>query len=97
MNLENDIKERLEEVLDQHFPKVEEEGPEKIAVRRGAALVLFAQAVIEIKKVIIAFGGCESCYGKGYSTIANEGGGTPRMRFCSCDRGKGLFELWKLN
>ena len=34
----------LEEVLDEQFPKVEEEGAEKIAMRRGAALVLFSYA-----------------------------------------------------
>ena len=35
---------RLEKVLDEQFPKIEEEGPEKKANQRGAALVLFAEA-----------------------------------------------------
>ena len=35
---------RLERILDEQFPKIEEEGPEKKANRRGAALVLFAEA-----------------------------------------------------
>lgn len=35
---------RLEEVLDEQFPKIEEEGPEKKANRRGAALILFVEA-----------------------------------------------------
>ena len=36
----------LEEVLDEYFPKVEEEGEEKIRTKRSEALVLFAQANI---------------------------------------------------
>ena len=34
----------LEKVLDEQFPKVEEEGLEKQEMRRGAALVLFGEA-----------------------------------------------------
>lgn len=34
----------LEEVLDEHFPKIEEEGEAKRANRRGAALMLFTEA-----------------------------------------------------
>ena len=34
----------LEEVLDEYFPKIEEEGEEKRANRRGAALMLFNEA-----------------------------------------------------
>ena len=34
----------LEKVLDEQFPKVEEEGLEKQEMRRGAALVLFGMA-----------------------------------------------------
>ena len=34
----------LEKVLDEQFPKVEEEGLEKQEMRRGAALVLFGKA-----------------------------------------------------
>lgn len=43
-------RERLEDVLDEHFPKIYEEGKEKRLNKRGAALMLFGQAVIEIKK-----------------------------------------------
>jgi len=34
----------LEDVLDKYFPKVEEEGPEKKAMKRGEALMLFTEA-----------------------------------------------------
>ena len=36
----------LEKVLDEYFPKIEEEGPEKIANKRGPALALFSEAVV---------------------------------------------------
>ena len=52
-----------------------------------------------------AFGGCKNCYGKGYATTIEFAGSSedfggektsewqlPRMRFCSCDRGKALKE-----
>lgn len=109
MSALTDFKRRLEEVLDEHFPKVEEEGPEKEAVRRGAGLCLFAEAIIEANKLVIAFGSCEKCYGKGYNTQqvgAGEGYSDfgPHERFvesephiqvnyCSCSRGKQLKEL----
>ncbi len=53
-----------------------------------------------------AFGGCKKCYGKGYFTVLEHISGRgetdfgngdttifeelPRMRFCTCERGKGL-------
>ncbi len=44
--LERDQKffEELEEVLDEYFPKVEEEGEEKRLMKRGEALMLFSAA-----------------------------------------------------
>ena len=46
------MKLRLEEVLDEHFPKIYEEGPEKIAVKRGAALMLYGEAMMLAKDAI---------------------------------------------
>lgn len=96
-------KEDLEVVLDEGFPKVEEEGPEKIAMKRGPALAIYAEAIMLMHKIITAFGGCEKCYGKGYGTETTFSGGgygsrqflkkNPSMRFCSCDRGKQLAEI----
>lgn len=43
----------------------------------------------EIEKVKKAFGGCEKCYGKGYSTqIDPLHSDTTRINTCVCDRGK---------
>lgn len=93
----------LEVVLDQGFPKVEEEGPEKVAMKRGPALALFAEAVYRTMKIVAAFGGCEKCYGKGYGTETTftEGGygsqafrkKMPSMNLCSCERGKQLGDI----
>ena len=96
--IENDIKIRIEGVLDNGFPKIEEEGPEKIANKRGPALVLFACAMMEIRQLIKAFGGCTLCYGKGYSTQQVKAeGDDPRMitvyNSCTCDRGKQIDKL----
>ena len=48
-NIEKVIKKfkiELEEVLDEYFPKIEEESPEKIANKRGQALALYSTAVL---------------------------------------------------
>jgi hypothetical protein len=93
------FKDDLEAVLDEGFPKIHEEGPEKIANKRGPALALFAEAVLRTRKIIAAFGGCEKCYGKGYGTETTFSGGryflkkNPSMRFCSCERGMQLAEI----
>mgnify|MGYP001560853157 CR=1 FL=1 len=39
-------KEKLEAVLDEYFPKIEEEGEEKRLNKRGAALMLYSEAVL---------------------------------------------------
>ena len=90
-------------VLDQEFPKVHEEGPEKVAMKRGPALALYAEAVIRTMKIVQAFGNCDKCYGKGYGTETTFSGGgygsrtflkkNPSMVFCSCDRGTQLAEI----
>jgi hypothetical protein len=54
-----------------------------------------------------AFGGCKKCYGKGYATTLDFTVGSadfqgdveymkqnPIMRFCDCERGKQLQNLW---
>lgn len=46
------FKTKLEEVLDEYFPKIEEEGPTKIANKRGPALVLFSEAVILARQAV---------------------------------------------
>lgn len=96
-------KEDLEKVLDEGFPKIHEEGPEKVANKRGPALALYAEAIVIMHKIIIAFGGCEKCYGKGYGTETTFSGGgygsrqflkkNPTMQFCDCSRGKQLAEI----
>lgn len=43
---------KLEETLDEYFPKIEEEGKEKQANNRRAALVLYATAVILAKEAV---------------------------------------------
>ncbi len=45
----------------------------------------------EVDKTKKAFGGCEDCFGKGYSTQMDpRGSGTTNMNTCKCDRGKQL-------
>lgn len=96
-------KERLEDVLDEGFPKIHEEGPKKKANKRGPALALFAEATSIILEIMRAFGGCTKCYGKGYGTqtlnykesadfIGDKTTYTkaPTMVFCTCDRGRDL-------
>lgn len=47
MNLEDQYKEELEEVLDKYFPK------DSDGVARGEALVLFAEAMTRIRRLVI--------------------------------------------
>jgi hypothetical protein len=82
MSLEGDCRQELEAVLEDHFP----EG----VIGRGDAVAIFAHAMSLIHKTIKAFGGCESCYGKGYATSAEIG---RRLSFCACDRGMQLERL----
>lgn len=96
-------KEDLEKVLDEGFPKIHEEGPAKIANKRGPALALYAEAICIMHKITIAFGRCEFCYGKGYgteTTFIDGGYGSkefrkkmPSLKLCTCDRGKQLGEI----
>lgn len=79
----------LEEVLDEYFPK--DHPPQDSG--RAKALVLFALAMGSIRKTIKAFGGCEKCWGKLFTTQTIDG--TLRMNFCSCERGKQLADLWE--
>ena len=46
---------KLEDVLDAGFPKIEEEGAEKIANKRNPALMIYATAVIELKKALSTY------------------------------------------
>ncbi len=100
--LEHDIRTRLEDVLDQYFPKGESHG-------RGQALLLFAHAMVEIVQLIKAFGGCTKCYGKGYGTqtaFAHTSADLPGdvdyseqlpvIVPCTCQRGKQIKVLLKL-
>ncbi len=55
-----------------------------------------------------ACGDCKNCYGKGYATVLEHASGSgdffeeeicvemPRMRFCTCERGKALKSEIKL-
>lgn len=42
----------LEKVLDEHFPKIEDEGPKKVANKRGLALMMYAEAVIAFRAAL---------------------------------------------
>lgn len=79
MSLEGIIKEDLEDVLDAQFPKGK-------CKERGAALLLFAEAMLKIRETIKAFGSCEKCYGKGYYTTAEKQDGY--FVACTCARGE---------
>ena len=92
MSVVQDFKDHLEGVLDDGFPKIDEEGPEKVANKRGQALAIFAEAVIQVRKIVQAFGGCEKCFGKGYATQHLPTG--EKMNFCSCERGAQLEKLF---
>lgn len=83
--LEQNCNDELLEVLEAYFPKGE-------SISRGAALVLFAEAMTHIRTIIKAFGGCESCYGKGYSTSAEIG---MQLNYCTCDRGSQLERIMR--
>lgn len=89
MKLEQDIKTRLEDELDDRFPKGK-------CKERGQALMLFATAMIEVKDVIKAFGKCTYCFGKGYGTQTVYASSSrhdekmPTLVFCKCERGKQL-------
>ena len=54
-----------------------------------------------VKETEKAFGGCKTCYGKGYSTSLEINGlsdgdiFTPIIYFCGCSRGKQLEIFWK--
>ncbi len=49
---ERKFRDDLEEVLDEYFPKIEEEGEAKRANKRGAALMLYSEAVILARKYV---------------------------------------------
>ena len=54
-----EFKDELEETLDEYFPKVEEEGAKKRAMKRGEALALFSMAIVGLRKQLpaaISFG-----------------------------------------
>lgn len=83
-SIESQAKAELEAILDKYWPKNETEN-------RGQALVLFAEAMVQIRKAVKAFGGCTKCYGKGYATqmLSPEAGES--IRVCDCDRGNQLL------
>lgn len=85
--LEKDVRARLRGTLDKSFPE-DARGAEGKA--RARAEVLFADAMVEVREVVKAFGGCELCYGKGYSTSAERG-----IIPCSCNRGLQINRLLK--
>jgi len=100
------VRERLQETLDAHFPKIEEEGEAKRLNKRSEALMLYSTAVIELEGIIKAFGSCEKCYGKGYGTQTlgtrsmtdfgdekEEYAKLPSVVFCTCSRGEQLEAL----
>lgn len=87
MKWEQQCQQEIEMSLDQYFPKMDP--PQDSG--RAKALVIFAIAMGFIRKTIRAFGGCELCWGKGYSTQTIDG--KVQMNFCTCIRGKDLHDL----
>lgn len=49
---EQEFRDELEVVLDEHFPKIEEEGEAKRLNKRGAALMLYSEAVFLARKAV---------------------------------------------
>lgn len=86
--LEKNIRIQIRNVLDKSFPE-DAKGEEGKA--RARAEVIYADCMAEIRKLITAFGGCELCFGKGYSTNAERG-----IVPCSCDRGLQIKRLLKI-
>lgn len=80
IGIEQIAQDELECTLDTYFPKGGGQN-------RAGALMLLATAMTIVRKMIRAFGGCTTCYGKGYATITNNG---MRMNFCACERGMQL-------
>lgn len=78
------FKAALEVELDKGFPKIHEEGEAKRLNKRGEALGLFATAVMGAQQIMLQFGNCETCWGKGHVGDENS------MIFCRCERGKEL-------
>ena len=89
------LKDQMEEILDECFPKEKSK-------ERGAALVMFAEILLLVRKLIV----CEKCYGKGYATVLEWAKETEEwgmkaavkkqlspMRFCGCERGKQLKKI----
>ena len=90
----------LQEVVERNFPQGDKAGKR--------AWLIFAEAMVNAVEIVKAFGGCENCYGKGYSTQMM-GGGTAmgdfvgdepveipaeiKIHFCTCGRGRALREI----
>ena len=53
--LMHNFKNSLEEVLDEYFPKIYEEGEAKRANKRGPALVLFSEAMCLAEKMLAEY------------------------------------------
>lgn len=55
---------------------------------------MIATTPLTVEEVKKAFGGCEKCYGKGYSTQMDPlGSGEVKVNTCTCDRGKQIDQL----
>lgn len=91
MNLVKQYEKTLLASVEQYFPKTA-----KISKNRENALMLFADAMVCIVEVVKAFGGCEFCYGKGYSTTITMTHRGERKNFlpCSCERGKQMQRIF---
>jgi hypothetical protein len=50
--IEKEFEEKLEAALDEGFPKIHDEGPEKKANKRGEALSLYAAAVLAFRAAL---------------------------------------------
>lgn len=95
------LKDKISEIKARYPKEINIEGLEPALT---ADITEIVSAVLE--KQAKAFGGCLSCYGKGYFTVLQfaqsyeDFGGEktkrvklPTMRFCDCERGKQLKEL----
>lgn len=67
-----------------------DKGTEIMGIDLSAMVGTVSEIVSKTRK---AYGGCDRCYGKGYSTTFS--GVSKQLRACGCERGKQLLEVFE--